>query len=211
MELAACVGVATPCLRIWPLESPGRRAPPVASLISNATSGRPSGDFCPRPFRSALILFAFWLWAFRALASGLCARPARTARSGGRGTLGRGPPRPRDFVGHETEAPILPRFRTTPERSRQEGRGNYAGGGRGVSAVAKRRWKSEWFQWKILPVAKIDPLPCRESGTSPVIPGPRSGTRNPARQRWRQCASAVSQNAARSAPSDSGFRCAAPE
>ena len=52
--------------------------------------GRPSGDFCSRPFRSASIHFAFWgcepPWA---LASQLCARPARTARSGGRGTLGR--------------------------------------------------------------------------------------------------------------------------
>jgi hypothetical protein len=34
------------------------------NLLYVARLPRPAGDFCSRPFRSALILFAFRLWAF---------------------------------------------------------------------------------------------------------------------------------------------------
>ena len=57
----------------------------------------------------------------------LAHRPAHRGRSAPGGTLGRNLPGRRVFVNPPPEAPILPRFRTTPERSRQEGRGDYAG------------------------------------------------------------------------------------
>ncbi len=98
---------------------------------------RPAGDFCPRPFCSAQILFALRAMSPWALASKLCARPARTARSGGRRTLGR------DLPGPVTSSVARRRRRSFPafERLRSvpggKDEGKDRGGWRGVDAVAK--------------------------------------------------------------------------
>ena len=68
-----------------------------------------------------------------ALASRLCARPARTARSGGRGTLGRNLPGPVTSSVTRRKRRPFPAFERLRKRSRQEGRGGLCG-----------RWKWCW-------------------------------------------------------------------
>jgi hypothetical protein len=104
-------------------EKSGSGARGHTSQISNvARFPHPAGDFCPRPFRSAFDTLCLWLLGLRHWPLRLCARPARTARSGGRGTLGRGLPG-RGLRWPAPEAPSPPHQTTVATGVPAEGAG----------------------------------------------------------------------------------------
>jgi hypothetical protein len=102
----------------------------IAHLMYVRSRDRPSGDFCPRPFRCALPAFQLW-------------GPVCSSSTPGpycpEGNLWAEPPRPHGFVGHGTEgrrsSPAFERLRSIPGRKDEW---DYAGGSWGCGKkVAK--------------------------------------------------------------------------
>jgi hypothetical protein len=100
----------------------------VASLRSYATLRPPVRRFLSAPVPLRLRYTLPWLLGLRHWPLRLCARPAHTARSGGRGTLGRGLPGPATSSvtrRRRRSSPAFERLRSVP--GRKDGV-DYAGG-----------------------------------------------------------------------------------
>ena len=114
LVLFADDSLSDPVRRSGVMGSPGRRAGSRARPNSKRTgASTPARPAISVPVRSAppSIHFALRHWPLR-----LCARPARTARSGGRGTLGR------DLPGPAATLAARRRRRSFPTKHRREPR-----------------------------------------------------------------------------------------
>ena len=112
----------------WAVREDGRAIKRVRIRKKQALRRPPVRRFLSAPVPLLPILFALSGIGLGPMCSSSTDRPSW--RQGNPWTR---PPRAAGLVNPPPEAPILPRFRTTPERSRQEGRADYAAGGRGVN------------------------------------------------------------------------------